>query len=469
MRSLISGLLATLVIATSQTNADDWARFRGPNGSGVAADGDSAPVKWSPTENVAWSAELPGSGVSSPIVVGDRVFVTCYSGYGIDREDPGQMEDLKRHLVCFDAPDGKQVWEKTVEAVLPEDSYSGIGVTAHGYASHTPTSDGERIYVFFGKTGVLAFDLDGNQLWQTSVGTESDSRRWGSSSSPILHKDLLIVTASAESLSMVGLNKKTGEQVWKQEADGLEGMWGTPALVTRSDGEAELVMSVPFEIWGMNPDTGKLMWYCDASGADQANSSAVVDGSVVYAVTGRGGGSIAVRAGGKDDVSKSNILWSGSESTRFGSPLVHDGKIYIVANGVLTSIDAATGDKVAQVRLEGGKSPAVGGAERERGNREDGDRDLRESGGGGFGGGGFGGGRGFGGAQDYASPVVAGNKLYHLSGTGEMFVFELDDEPKQISVNRVTDESESFGGTPAISNGRLFLRSNKRIYCIAGQ
>ncbi len=194
---LLLGVFAGSCVLPLGANAD-WPRFRGPNGSGVSADSNATPVRWSPKENVKWKVELPGAGVSSPIVVGDRVYVTCYSGYGLDRQNPGDINDLTRHLVCVDRESGKILWDKSVKAALPEDPFSGIGVPAHGYASHTPVSDGENVYVFFGKSGALAFDKEGNRLWQTNVGSGSDDKRWGSSSSPILHDDLLIVTASAE-------------------------------------------------------------------------------------------------------------------------------------------------------------------------------------------------------------------------------------------------------------------------------
>ena len=286
--------LITLVVLSLATSAfaGDWTRFRGPNGSGISPDSQPVPVTWSPTENLKWKAALPGAGVSSPIVVGDRIFVTCYSGYGVDRNDLGRMDDLKRHLVCVDCVSGKVLWDKTVQAVMPEDSFSGMGIPAHGYASHSPVSDGERVYVFFGKTGALAFDMDGKQLWQTGVGTESDRRRWGSASSPILYDDLLIVTASSESEAIVGLDTATGKEVWRQEASGLANVWGTPLLVDVGDERTDLVLGVPYEIWGFNPATGKLRWYSEAMAGDQFNSSVVAAGQTVYAVEGRGGGSM---------------------------------------------------------------------------------------------------------------------------------------------------------------------------------
>ena len=201
-------------------SAGDWPRFHGPDGSGVSLDKQPLPVTWSETENLKWKAKLPGPGSSSPIVVGNRVVVTCWTGYGADPDHEGDEKDLRRHVICLDRDSGKVLWDQTVEPVLPEDPYSGQ-FTQHGYASHTPVSDGKRIYVFFGKTGVLAFDLEGKKLWQTSVGTGSGSHGWGTASSPILYKDLVIVPASAESKSLVALNQADGKEVWRFNDSGF--------------------------------------------------------------------------------------------------------------------------------------------------------------------------------------------------------------------------------------------------------
>ncbi len=446
-RSLIT--LLVLGVAT-YAFAGDWTRFRGPNGSGISPDSEPTPVTWSPTENLNWKATLPGAGVSSPIVVGDRIFVTCYSGYGVDRNNLGRMDDLKRHLVCIDRGSGRVLWDKTVKAVLPEDSFSGMGIPAHGYASHSPVSDGKRVYVFFGKTGALAFDMDGKQLWQTGVGTESDRRRWGSASSPILYNDLLIVTASSESEAMVGLDTATGKEVWRQEASGLANVWGTPLLVDVGDDRTDLVLGVPYEIWGFSPSTGKLRWYSEAMAGDQFNSSVVAAGQTVYAVEGRGGGSIAVRAGGKGDVSKTHTVWSGRDSSRFGTPVVHDGRMYYFSGTVANCIDTETGDRVYQGRLTGGS-----GSSRDSDRGEDSGGRFR-----GFGGRGRGG-------SDYSSPVIAGGKVYYVQASGDTFVLKASAEFEQLAVNRVTADRETFAATPAISNGQIFLRSNKHLYCVA--
>ena len=421
-----------LFLITCSANAADWSRFRGPAGNGVATDSNSLPAAWSPTANLAWKTPLPGPGASSPIVVGDKAFVTCYSGYGLDQKSPGDIENLQRHLVCIDVKTGKQLWQKDVKAALPEDPYSGIGVTAHGYASHTPVSDGKNVYAFFGKSGVHAFDMDGNKLWDAEVGKESDPAKWGSSSSPIVFGDTVIVTASAESQSIIGFDKSSGKEVWRQEAKGLDGMWGTPTLVRVDDNRTDLVMCVARELWGMDPVNGKLLWYADATGAQQSYSSVILDGKRIYAFTGRGGGSIAIDAGGRGDVSKSNTVWTGSDTASFASPVRHESKLYVVARGVVTAVDAKTGDRVQQIRLKGVKQT----------------------------GGRFG-------SLDYPSPIVVGDKMYYLNGSGQTFVISLGEKMKQVAVNLLTKDKEIFWGSPAVSNGRMIVRSAKYLYCVA--
>lgn len=420
-------MLSITGLLSSAACAEDWPRFRGPLGNAVST-ADSVPATWSPSANIAWKAEMPGPGASSPIVVDGKAFITCYSGYGLSREAPGELKNLVRHLVCVDVSTGEKLWQKDVPASLPEDPYTGIGVTAHGYASHTPVSDGKNVYAFFGKGGVHAFDMKGNPLWQAEVGKESDPARWGSSSSPVVFKNIVIVTASAESQAVVGLDRETGKEVWRQEAKGLDNMWGTPSLV-EVDGRTELVMCVAKELWGMDPMTGKLIWFADATGAEQSYASIVQNGNKVYAFTGRGGGSIAVEVGGKGDISKTNTVWTGRDSASFASPVGHNGKLYLVTRGVLTVVDAASGERLEQLRLRG----------------------VEQSGGR---------------SSDYPSPIVVGDRLYYLTGGGQMFVFSLGQETQQVAVNRFTGEKETFWGTPAVSDDRMIVRSDKHVYCV---
>jgi len=429
-------LLSAFVVAVSPLQAADWLRFRGPNGSGIAATDRLPPAEWGSEKNIKWAIDLPGPGHSSPIVVGDKIFLTCWTGYGLDRRDPGDQENLKRHLVCLDRGTGSIAWTSAVAAKLPEDTYGGM-FAEHGYATHTPVSDGERVYCFFGKSGVHAFDLEGKTLWSVDTGDGLDPRSWGSASSLILSGDLVIVTAGAESGCLFGLNKRSGETVWKQEVS-LTGMWGTPILTPVDETRTDLVVAVPEEIWGLNPETGKLRWYCDGIQDGSMNSSPIFADSVIYAIDGRNGDAVAVRAGGKGDVNDSHVVWHESHRGRISSPVFYQGRLYWVAGGVVNCIEAKSGERIYQERLEAPASTS---------NR--------------------GGGRSARGGQDYSSPVVAGNRMYFFNRQGVGFVVELRESFKQLAANTLEDAEGDFSATPAIVDGEMYLRGTTKLYCIA--
>ncbi|MEQ9407788.1 MAG: PQQ-like beta-propeller repeat protein [Fuerstiella sp.] len=459
----------------------DWTRFRGPNGSGISPDSVAPPTRWSDTENLRWKAELPGPGLSCPIVIGDRVILTCWTGYADGSEDEGALESLKRNVLCLDRNTGDTLWSHAEPAVLPEDQYSGM-FAQNGYASHTPVTDGERVYVFYGKTGVLAFDLgDGRKLWQKSVGENRERRGWGSASSPIVSQNLVIVPAFVEGDALMAFDGPTGELVWKQEVAGYTSNWSTPILV-ETGGNTELVLSVPGEVWGLNPENGKLRWYCELPGADDARASVIAHDDVVIAMAaGRGSSaSMAVRAGGKGDVSESHRLWQGRDASGIATPVIHDGRLIIVDNKVLTTVDLKTGERLKQTRLTGGSGgsgerPDSGRGRPGAGDDEPGERPRRENSAGRPGGspqegGRPGGGRGYGGGvggRDYSSPVIAGDHLYYASRSGDVYVFELGDEIKQVARNRFASDSGEYNATPAISDGELFIRSTTAVYCVA--
>lgn len=434
-----SFLLLACFAFTTTGSADDWLRFRGPQGSGIAENA-TPPTEWSETDNLKWKRVLPGKGVSCPVIVGDRIFVTCYSGYGMSRENPGDQADLKRHLVCVNRNNGDIVWQKSFEPVLPEDAYSGMGVPEHGYASHTPVSDGERLYVFFGKSGAYAFDLDGEQLWHTSLGTESDNRLWGTSSSPIVYEDIVVVPAGPEGRAIVGLDAKTGEERWKAEAEGLGMVWGTPFLSKVNDDRTDIIIGAPYEIWGLNPESGKLRWFAEVMETESFSSSVVQSDDVYVAIEGRSGGSVGVKAGGKGDVTEANTLWSGRDKNRFATPLAYEGRIYFIADGLVNCMDAKTGDKIFRERLPEGPKPA--------GRPSDGGGRFRST--------------------DYASPVLADGRIYFQKRSGECHLFEATDAFSHLGAYRVSpDPDEQFSATPAIAGSDLVVRSDKALYCIS--
>ena len=411
--TLFSACFAVGLLMTLPADAADWSGFRGPGSSGISDD-STVPVEWSDSKNLKWKVELPGKGYSSPIVIGDRVFLTCYSG------DEGDLSNLKRHVVCVNRETGDELWSKVVPSTARERSIPGFAGTP-GYASNTPVSDGEHIYVLLGNSGVFAFDLSGKQLWQKDVGAES-AAMFGSASSPIIYKDMLIVPAGSESESLRAFNKATGEEVWKTEASSLSRSYSTPIVVKNEADSDVILMSVPQEIWAINPDSGKLSWYAETRVDTGACPVLVAGDGVVYAVGGRSGGRTAVRLGGKNDVTDSHVLWSKTGGAYVPSPVLYDGHLYWVTDrGVVNCVDVKTGEETGRKRLGG---------------------------------------------QYYASVQLIGNRLYAVSRFSGTYVLEATPELTEVAHNELSDKSD-FSASPAVSNGQLFIRSDASLYCIA--
>jgi outer membrane protein assembly factor BamB len=405
---------------TAGIGADDWLRFRGPKGSGVSAD-EKVPTEWSATKNLKWKVKLPEGGPGSPIVVGDKVFLTGGSSSG---------RSIKRQLICVDRNKGEIAWTREVTSTGRTGTF---GRNNSGPAASTPVSDGERVYVFFGDAGIYAYDLKGEKLWNKSAGTESNSM-FGSGSSPVLYKDLVIVTAGYESASFYGFDKKTGEQKWKAEAGPLTRCYGTPVVVKNSEGKDELLISVPNEVWSLNPETGKLNWYCQTAvaegGRNSACASLVVADGIAYALGGGPGGygRTAVKIGGKDDVSKTNVVWSDSGGPYAPSPVLYKDHIFYVERGrgrgsALICVDAKTGKQAGRASIPG---------------------------------------------DYYASPTVVNGKLLLVSRFDGTTVLEASPKLTKLATNDLGDSSD-FSGSPAISNGQMFLRSMDYLYCIAAE
>lgn len=403
-----------LALAVVGLASADWNRFRGPNGSGVSDD-TSIPTEWSATKNVRWKIKLSGRGFSSPIIVGNRVLVTCYTGSVNDR-------DLVRYLLCVDRTNGKVLWTKSVPAVYPE--FRSLGRFAyHGYASSSPVSDGKRVYVHFGTTGLIAFDMDGKKLWQKDIGREQNSK-FGSASSPILYKDLVIVTAGAESESMRAFDKVTGREVWKAVGSSLSGGYGTPVIGKNAKGEDEVLIYVPNEVWSLDTKTGKLRWFAETGSSGNICSSLVVHKGIAYAAGGGGFGrpnAVALRIGGKGDRSQANRMWTSRGGPYVPSPVYYNGLLFwIEQRGPLVCVDAKTGERLNSRRLEG---------------------------------------------DFYASPIVVNGRLYAVSRFDGGYVLSADKELKLIARNSLGDDSD-FSGTPAIDGGQMWLRSDAYLYCI---
>ena len=310
---------AMLTTATGTISAGEWRRFRGGDGSGVS-DAKDLPTRWSEEKGIAWKTELPGPGTSSPIVTGGKILLTCYSGYGTSQRQAGDIAKLRRHVVCVDEKTGKLLWDRSIESRGGEESYRGIGVPNHGYASSTPVTDGKSVYAYFGRSGVVAFDLEGKELWRAAVSDDPRTHMFGSASSPVLFENLLIVPAGVECEAIVAFDKTTGKEAWRASAQGYGSWWSTPVLVG-TGAQTELVLHVPDELWGINPKNGKLRWYAETFSARSLSPSAVHADGVIYAIGGRQGGCIAVKTGGRKDVTKSHVVWKGRSGSYVTSPV----------------------------------------------------------------------------------------------------------------------------------------------------
>ena len=410
-RPLITFLSILIISCANVSLAENWPQFRGPGGQGISQQ-KNLPITWTDTDNIAWKISLPGYGASSPIALDGKLYLTCYSGYGIpDKSDA--IEDLQLHVVCINPKNGHIVWDKEVKPTLPESKK----VRDHGYAAPTPTTDGKHLYVFFGKSGVFKFDLEGNQIWQTSVGSKTHG--WGSGTSPILYKDLVIVNASVESGSLVAINKDSGKETWRTE--GMKASWNTPHLVEASKDKHELTVSIKGFVLGFDPTTGKELWRCEGI-PDYICPSIVSQDGIVYAIGGRSSKTLAIKCGGRGDVTLTHKLWQADVGANVSSPIIHDGHLYWVSDRNKTAYCLNLTDGSVKYEEKVDKQP-------------------------------------------YASALLADNRIYIVTRFNGTLVLAAQPEFKQLAHNKLNDSS-AFNASPIVCNNALILRSDENLYCI---
>ena len=407
---------ANLPQKTAATVARNWPQFRGPTGQGIAVESD-LPLTWSDTEHVVWKTPLPGPGASSPIVYDDRIYLTCYTGYFVPDQPGGELADLRRHLLAIRKDTGAIIWDRAMPAKLPEEEQ----IRDHGYAANTPTADDQRVYVFFGKTGVIAFDHEGNQQWQTDVGSRTHG--WGTAASPVLYRNLVLVNASVESESLIALDRSTGKERWR--AAGIREAWNTPVLVSNPSGVEELVLASQGKVHGFAPETGAALWTCDTDIGWYMVPSVIAAEGIVYCLGGRSGvAALAVRTGGQGDVTKTHRLWTSQKGSNVSSPVYREGYLYWMheQRGTAFCAHAESGEVIYEQRLERA-------------------------------------------GQVYASALLAGDRLYYLTRDGRTFVLQAKPEFNQLAVNDLRDGS-LFNGSPSVDGRRLLIRSDKYLYCL---
>jgi outer membrane protein assembly factor BamB len=406
-----------LLLGAGLARADNWPSWRGPHANGIS-DERTLPVTWSPTQNVRWKVSLPEPGNSTPVVWGDRVFLT-------QSLDKGK----RRAVLCFARADGKKLWQQDVPCTVQETTPGD-----NPPCSSSPVTDGRAVYAAFASAGVLAYDFQGKQLWHRDLGPLRHV--FGNGSSPTLYRNLLILfQGPGEPTFMIALDKQSGKTVWKQDEFALNhnlfGTWSSP-VVARLGGRDELLMSLPGERIGgdgwvksYDPATGKERWRCLGLGASLYPSPVVsAEGDLIVAASGFFGPVLAVRPGGQGDVTKTHRLWhvSGKNPQRVGSPVVVGGYLYLAnAEGFAECREARTGKPVWKERL-GGKL--------------------------------------------WGSLLWADGRLYASNLEGQTFVLAAGPKFQRIATN---DLGEPTYAALAASDGQLFLRTWKHLYCLAKQ
>lgn len=438
--SLRPGIVLSLLLClTLHSAAADWPSWRGPAGTGVSPE-TKLPERWSATENVAWRATLAGFGVSTPIVSGDRVFVTSQAGAGL--RSPGNHPRLVQGgsaeaageraleaqagadgrtsfvVEAFARADGKRIWEHRIEAAgaLP-----GVH-DKHNLASPSPVTDGQMVYAWFGTGQIAALDLNGRLVWQRHLGAEISPFDviWGHSSSPTLFEDTLILLCDhAPASYLLAVDKRTGRERWRVGRGKGKLSYSTP-LVVNAPGGPELIVNSSDRVDAYDPRTGAHLWHTGDTNRFPIPAPVFHDG-VIYMSRGyRSGPYMAIRPGGRGDITGSHIVWQSPTGAPYISSLVHDGGLIYMATDVggVTAVDAKTGQRVWQQRIDGIFS---------------------------------------------ASPVAGDGKIYFVSETGETIVLRSGRTPEVIARN---DVGGRLIASPAISNGQIFLRTDNQIVAI---
>ena len=422
--------------------AENWPQWRGPAGTGVSPE-KGLPIKWSRDENIAWKASPRGLGVSSPIVWGERVLVTSQVGAsalrpgnhptlvtGADAAAAGErplggkrpeatQEGKPRFLVAaYHRNDGRLLWEYESEA-------DGALPPVHekrNLATPSPVTDGERVYAWFSDGQIISVDMNGKHVWTRRLGRDYGAFdiSWGHASSPALHQDRLILVCFQEASSyLLALDKRSGKELWRTEREKGLKSYSTPLVVETSKGP-EVIVNSSERVEAYDPATGKLLWQFVEPTRFAVPMPVHSDG-VIYLSRGyRSGPYMALRSGERGEVSKAQLVWHVPTGAPYVSSLVHyDGLLYMASElGIVTCIDAKTGEMVWRERLGGFYS---------------------------------------------ASPAAGDGKIYLVGETGDTLVLKAGRKPEVLAKNSL---GEQCLASPAISNGQIFIRTDRSLFSI---
>jgi len=396
-----------LVVNVAALRAEDWPAWRGPTGQGVSSE-KNVVVKWSDNENVKWKIPLAHQGNSTPVVSGDKIFLT-----------QADKDGHTRSLICFARGDGQKLWQQDISYPENEKNWD-----PNWYCNASPATDGERVVVSFGSAGVYCFNFEGKELWK-----RTDLGKWehafGNGSSPVLYGDLAIQWCGPNDPPgrnfLLAMNKKTGETVWEHKE--AAGSWGTP-IITRVKDQDQLLLSTVPHLIGLNPQSGKELWHCDGLNKFVYTSPLAGNG-IGVAMSGYTGAAFAARLGGTGDITKDRLWLHPVNIQRVGSGLIVGDHLYIVEeNGVPHCYELTTGDEVWNVK----KRPSAG--------------------------------------TTWGSMVHADGRLYVLMRNGSTLVFAANPKYELLATNSL-GTGVATNSSLAISNGDIFIRTFQHLWCIS--
>jgi len=419
LRAIAAGSLLTMLSA----QAANWPSWRGGDDGTSIVQEEGVPIRWSAAENVKWRIDLPDRGNSTPVIWGEKIFLT----QAIEAEK-------RRTLMCLSKRDGKLLWEQGVVYDQAEKTHQ-----SNPYCAASPVTDGKRVVVTHGSAGVFCYDLNGKELWRRDLGPQA--HEWGNASSPVLNGDLVhLYHGPGKGSFLVALDKQTGKEVWryqeptldhsdrvdgfKGKKDGIVGTFSTPILI-KVDGREELVMSFPKYVRAFDPKTGKELWRCDGLNPLVYTSLIYGDG-VLVAMGGYFGNSLAVKPGGDGDVTETHRLWHNvRDKGGIGTGVIKDGHIYYHnSSSLFVCMDLKTGKVLWEERAQG-----VGAK-----------------------------------ASTWASMMLVGDQIYMPNQSGDVVILKASPEFKLVAVNTVGEYSNS---SLAISEGEIFFRTWKGLWCIS--
>ena len=427
MKSL--GLCSGVILLAAAAAAGDWPQWRGPNFNGVA-EGD-APLEWSDTKNIAWKTPIPGRGFSTPVIFGDRIFLTTAIPSAPVAAPSGQRgagggtasgEEHEFVVMALSRSTGKVLWKQTANKTT---THEGYHQKYGSFASYAPVTDGKRVWALFGSYGLYCYDVDGKLLWKKDLPAMRMVMQFGEGGSPVLAGSKLLVKLDQQQTGsfIAAYDKDTGKELWRKDREEISS-WSNP-LVVKAGNRSLAIASATGKTRAYDLETGEVVWECAGLGANVIPAPVAADGTVFVMSGFRNPNLLAIKIDSKGDLSgTAAIVWTNQKGNSYTpSPVLLDGKIYFVSdNGLVSCLNAATGEAYyRQQRLPK--------------------------------------------AYNFkASPVAANGKLYLATEEGDVVVLKTGEQFEVLATNTLTDQF--FEASPIIVDGAIYLRSQEAVYCV---